>query len=126
MKASVCRLPVVPLLMLLSNCDSSRDSSWLVKRSRAEVPASAEARSLIAGSSWSFCAWALLSNQVPFNGLPPNAGLMGVYTSSVAPAWLPRAVSRTREASRRVLLLFIARPSQDRWCPAAASAACAG
>lgn len=33
-----------------------------------------------------FCAVAWLSNTGPFNGLPPNDGLMGVYASSLAPA----------------------------------------
>ncbi|MNE75409.1 hypothetical protein D3C80_1715670 [compost metagenome] len=69
---------MLPLLMLVSSCESRRDSSWLVKRSSDEVLARAEARSLMSGSSWSFCAWALLSSQVPLSGLPPNAGLIGV------------------------------------------------
>ncbi|MNJ71920.1 hypothetical protein D3C77_685170 [compost metagenome] len=50
-KASVAMLPVLPLLMLSSNCDNIRDSSWLLKRSRAVVPVKAEERSLRSGSS---------------------------------------------------------------------------
>ena len=50
MNESVDRLPVLPVEMLSSNCESSRDCSWLVKRSRAEVPV-AVARDLMSGSS---------------------------------------------------------------------------
>ncbi|MNN80677.1 hypothetical protein D3C81_1974310 [compost metagenome] len=58
-KVSVCRLPVLPFWILVSSCDNRRDSSWLVKRSRAVVPAVVER--LRSGSSWSFCDCALLS-----------------------------------------------------------------